>query len=176
MPNPSSILQNFQVPTLNLQTRWTWLKDIIWAVSAGRGFTPDSWKNSRIMAVVTDMPGAIGSDEAALLQIRAQAEQQVNAELAWFCRLIDAATFPDACTWMAQKRTVSISDPTRQYQYGIPSRVLTRIEGKVAIPEDNASVVNYLADACKNGQISKVQLKTDHDLSTLQGGVLYLAV
>jgi len=175
MTDQSKIFQNFQSSNLDLQTPWVWLKDLIWAVSMGRGFDPDYWKTSRINAVAVDAVGGVGATALAVTQMKPKVTAQVNAELDWFCQLIDAKSFAEACSWMSMRKQVIINVPETQYKYGIPSRSTARIAGKVAIPEDNASFVNYLVDAYKFGEIHNVQLKMDSDLSNTQSSVQYLS-
>jgi len=148
---------------------------LIWAVSAGRGFTPEAGKHARIMTDAVTAAGGTGADALKVLQMQPIITEKVNAELDWFCHLLDTSTFPEACNWMAVRNGAVIAAPDKQYKYGIPSRSVTRTTGKIAIPEDNASFVNYLVDARKAGEINKVQLKAANDLNDIRAEIQYLS-
>jgi hypothetical protein len=169
------ILKNFQDPKLDLQSPWMWLKDLIWAVADGRGFSPTYWRTSRITALNISRAGGVGATTSAVEQSLQKSTDIVNAELDWFSKLIGAKDYAEACSWMAVRKNVNVYVPEKQYKYGIPMRNVSRITGKVAIPQNNASFINYLADAQKAGQIQNVQLRADNDLSTIQPGVWYLS-
>ena len=169
------ILSNLQAPNLDLQPAWMWLKDLIWAVADGRGFSSSYWRTSRINALNVSRAGGLSATTAAVTHGLTDTTAIVNAELAWFSKLIEVKDYTEACNWMAVRKSVKIYVPDKQYKYGIPMRNVSRLQGKVAIPQNNASFVNYLVDAQKAGQIQSVQLKMDNDLSNLQPNIWYLS-
>ena len=120
-------------------------------------------------------PTTIAITKGDLIEVLPKATNIVNAELDWFSKLVEARDYNEACKWMAVGKNVNVYVPEKQYRYGIPMRNVSRIAGMVAIPQNNASFVNYLVDAKKAGQIQNVQIKMDNDLSNIQPNIWYLS-